>query len=182
MTRKINQTDIADNPDMDESDEFSEEEIISKSQLKREASAAQQLGQDLLTLSQADVEAMDLPESLLHALNEARRIKKHGALKRQFQYIGKLMRKIDIEPIREEYTRLTNHYRQDVKEFHKLEQWRDRLLAEGDKALEELLNEAPNADRQHLRQLMRQAAKESKLNKPPKSAREIFKYLKTLFE
>ena len=181
MTRKINQTDIAENPEIVESDEFSEEEIISKSQLKREANAAQQLGQDLVALSQADLENMDLPESLLNALNEARRIKKHGALKRHFQYIGKLMRKIDIEPIKEEYLRLTNHYRQDVKEFHQLEKWRDRLLAEGDKALGDLISEAPHADRQHLRQLMRQAAKETKLNKPPKSAREIFKYLKTLF-
>lgn len=182
MARKINQTDFAENHEIDTSEDTLEEEIISKSQLKREANAAQQLGQDLLTLSQADLDGMDLPESLLSALNEARRIKKHGALKRQFQYIGKLMRKIDIDPIREEYLRLTNHYRQDVKEFHKLEQWRDRLLAEGDKALEELLNEAASADRQHLRQLMRQAAKETKHNKPPKSAREIFKYLKTLFD
>jgi len=182
MARKINQTDINDHQDNDDSENYSEEDIVSKSQLKREANAAQQLGQDLLTLSAADLDGMDLPESLLNALNEARRIKKHGALKRQFQYIGKLMRKIDIEPIREEFLRLTNHYRQDVKEFHKLEKWRDRLLAEGDKALEELINEAPHADRQHLRQLMRQAAKETKLNKPAKSAREIFKYLKTLFE
>ena len=179
MARKITQTDIVEDQD---SEDYSEEEIISKSQLKREANAAQQLGQDLLTLNPADLEGMDLPESLVSALNEARRIKKHGALKRQFQYIGKLMRKIDIEPIREEYLRLTNHYRHDVKEFHQLENWRDRLLSEGDKALEELINAAPGADRQHLRQLMRQAAKETKLNKPPKSAREIFKYLKTLFE
>ena len=182
MARKINQTDIADNQEIDDVEDFSDDDFVSKSQLKREASAAQQLGQDLLNLSQADLEGMDLPDSLLNALNEARRIKKHGALKRQFQYIGKLMRKLDIEPIREEYLRLTNHYRQDVKDFHKLEEWRDRLLADGDSALGELLNEAPHADRQHLRQLIRQAAKETKLNKPPKSAREIFKYLKSLFD
>ena len=125
---------------------------------------------------------MDLPESLVKALDDARRIKKNSALKRQLQYIGKLMRHIDVEPIREQYLQMTNHYRQDVKGFHKLEEWRDRLVSEGDKALEELINEAPNTDRQHLRQLTRQAAKETKLKKPPKSAREIFKYLKTLFE
>jgi len=92
------------------------------------------------------------------------------------------MRYVDIEPIRAQYLKLTNHYGQDVKKFHRLEEWRDRLLTEGDTALEDLIEKMPNTDRQHLRQLMRQSAKETKLNKPPKSAREIFKYLKMLFE
>ena len=163
-------------------DESHDDELISKSQRKRDAEAAQQLGKDILGLSHDDQKSIDLPESLSKALDDARRIKKNSALKRQLQYIGKLMRHIEVEPIREQYLKLTNHYGKDVKEFHKLEKWRDRLLAEGDKALEELINEAPNTDRQHLRQLIRQSAKETKLNKPPKSAREIFKYLKTLFE
>ena len=163
-------------------DESHDDELISKSQRKRDAEAAQQLGKDILGLSHDDQKSIDLPENLSKALDDARRIKKNSALKRQLQYIGKLMRHIDLEPIQEQYLKLTNHYGKDVKEFHKLEKWRDRLLAEGDKALEELINEAPNTDRQHLRQLIRQSAKETKLNKPPKSAREIFKYLKTLFE
>jgi len=171
MTNTTNDSDITDNDD-----------LISKSQRKREATAAQDLGKDLLSLSVEAMKTIELPESLRQALDDARRIKKNSALKRQLQYIGKLMRRIDVEPIREQYLQLTNHYRKDVKNFHHLEKWRDRLLAEGDKALEELINEAPNTDRQHLRQLIRQAAKETKLKKPPKSAREIFKYLKTLFE
>ncbi len=158
------------------------DELISKSQKKREATAAQELGKNLLSLSPDDLASIELPETLSHALSEARRIKKNSALKRQLQFIGKLMRQIDIEPIREQYLKLTNHYQKDIKEFHQLEKWRDRLLTEGDKALEELINDMPGTDRQHLRQLMRQAAKEAKLNKPPKSAREIFKYLKILFE
>lgn len=168
--------------DHTEHSDFDNDEHISKSQRKREATAAQELGKQLLGLSPEDIATIDLPESLAHALDEARRIKKNSALKRQLQYIGKLMRHLDIEPIREQYQKLTNHYQKDVKHFHKLEKWRDRLVAEGDKALEELINEMPATDRQHLRQLIRQAAKEAKLNKPPKSAREIFKYLKTLFE
>ena len=179
MVDKTNNTDIANN---DENDELQDEELVSKSQRKRDASAAQQLGKDLLELDPNTLATIDLPENLSLALDDARRIRKHGALKRQLQYIGKLMRHIELEPIREQYLKLTNHYGKDVKKFHHLEEWRDRLLAEGDKALEDLLNEAPNADRQHLRQLMRQSAKETKLNKPPKSAREIFKYLKTLFD
>jgi len=158
------------------------DDLISKSQRKRDANAAQDLGKNILALSQDAQNSIDLPENLVNALNDARRIKKNSALKRQLQYIGKLMRHIDLEPIQAQYLKLTNHYDQDIKALHNLEKWRDRLLAEGDKALEELLNEAPTADRQHLRQLIRQSAKETKLKKPPKSAREIFKYLKTLFE
>ena len=164
-----------------DSNEPQEEEVISKSQRKRNADAAQKLGKDILALSHDDQKSMDLPESLSDALDEARRIKKNSALKRQLQYIGKLMRTIDVEPIQEQYLKLTNHYDKDIKILHNLENWRDRLLEEGDKALEDLLKEAPNADRQHLRQLIRQSVKETKLKKPPKSSREIFKYLKTLF-
>lgn len=170
-----------ENPADNENNEFEEDVIISKSQQKREAEAAQQLGKDLLELSHDDQKRIDLPESLSNALNEARRITKNSALKRQLQYIGKIMRTLDLEPIREGYLKINNHYDKDIKELHRLENWRDRLLTEGDKALGDLLNDKPNADRQHLRQLVRQAAKETKLNKPPKSAREIFKYLKTLF-
>lgn len=178
----INTTNYNESSDDSENDEIYDDELISKSQLKRDAEAVQQLGKDLLALSHDAQKSIELPEILSNALDEARRIKKNSALKRQLQYIGKIMRTLDLEPIREEYLKVINHYGKDIKELHRLENWRDRLLAEGDKALEDLLNEAPSADRQHLRQLIRQSAKETKLNKPPKSAREIFKYLKTLFE
>lgn len=176
---------MTSNPEPHENSENAdsvEEELISKSQKKRDASAAQELGKDLLSLSSEALNTIELPDTLSKALDDARRIKKNSALKRQLQYIGKLMRHMDVEPIREQYLKLTNHYRKDIKEFHLLEKWRDRLLSEGDKALEDLINEMPDTDRQHLRQLIRQSAKETKLNKSPKSAREIFKYLKTLFE
>ena len=179
----INKTDIPADTEIDHAnEETQDEELISKSQRKRDATAAQQLGKDILSLSQEAQNSIELPDNLRSALDDARRIKKNSALKRQLQYIGKLMRHIDVEPIQQQYLKLTNHYDQDIKALHQLEKWRDRLLAEGDKALEELLDEAPTADRQHLRQLVRQSAKETKLKKPPKSAREIFKYLKTLFE
>ena len=182
MTNKPTDTDIPENTENDEVAEHLDDDLVSKSQRKRDANAVQQLGADLLSLSVDALNTIELPDSLSKALDEARRIKKNSALKRQLQYIGKLMRTIDVEPIREEYLRLTNHYDKDIKTLHRLEKWRDRLLAEGDKALEDLIDAAPNTDRQHLRQLIRQSHKESKLNKPPKSAREIFKYLKTLFE
>ena len=179
MIDKINDSENLDNA---ENGESLTDELISKSQRKRDATAAQHLGKDILSLSVDAQNSIDLPENLSKALNDARRIKSKSALKRQLQYIGKLMRYVDIEPIHEQFLKLTNHYSKDIKEVHQMEKWRERLLAEGDKALEDLVNEVPNVDRQHLRQLIRQSAKESKLNKPPKSAREIFKYLKTLFE
>lgn len=177
----INDAENPEDTEIDHSGETQEEEPISKSQRKRDANAAQDLGKNILSLSQDAQNSIELPESLVKALNDARKIKKNSALKRQLQYIGKLMRHLDIEPIQEQYLKLTNHYDKDIKALHHLENWRDRLLAEGDKALEELLKEAPDADRQHLRQLIRQSMKETKLKKPPKSAREIFKYLKGLF-
>lgn len=167
----------------DELNDDSEEDIIiSKSQQKREAEEAQKLGEDLLKLDVKSQKSITLPEDLSKALDDARRIKAHGALKRQVQYIGKIMRKLDLEPIRAEYEKIQNHYSKDIRHLHLLETWRDRLLDEGDKALEELIDDAPDVDRQHLRQLIRQATKEKKLNKPPKSARDIFQYLKTVFK
>ena len=177
---------MKNNSDIDENEENEEnnstdEELISKSQRKRDADAAQLLGKNILGLSQDDQNSMDIPDALKNALDDARRIKKNSALKRQLQYIGKIMRNIDVELIQAQYLKLTNHYDKDIKVLHNLENWRDRLLNEGDKALEELLSEKPDTDRQRLRQLIRQSAKETKLKKPPKSAREIFKYLKALF-
>ena len=168
--------------DNNPNDDFEEDIIISKSQLKREAEDAQKLGEDLFKLDTRSLSSIELPDNLRKALDDARRIKSHSALKRQLQYIGKIMRKIDLDPIRSEYEKIINHYGKDIKHLHLLENWRDRLINEGDKALEELINDVPNVDRQRLRQLIRQSKKETKLNKPPKSAREIFQYLKTVFE
>lgn len=174
--------DISANTENDESDGTQDEDLISKSQRKRDANDVQKLGKELLSLKPNELKTIDLPDTLSLALEDARRIRKNSALKRQLQYIGKIMRNIELEPIREQYQKLINHYGKDIKALQRLEKWRDRLVTEGDKALQDLIAEAPNVDRQHLRQLIRQSARETKLNKPPKSAREIFKYLKTLFE
>jgi len=161
-------------------DDQEQEHFISKSQLKREAHALLELGKKLVQLDKASLAKIPLPDDLLGAINSAKKIRQHGALKRQLQYIGKLMRKTDPEPIQTAYDVATNHYRTDTQQLHILENWRDRLLDEGDSALGELLNQYPHADRQHLRQLMRSAKKERELNKPPRAARELFQYLKGL--
>jgi len=116
------------------------------------------------------------------AIIEARHIRQHGALKRQLQYIGKRMRAVDAEQIREQLDTITGQSKQAVAALHHIERWRDRLLEDGDAALAELVAEFPDADRQYVRQLVRNAKKELVGNKPPKSARGLFKYLRGLME
>ena len=102
--------------------------------------------------------------------------------RRQLQLIGKMLRQRDVEPFRQALDKLKNRHNQQVVLFHKLEQLRDRMVEGGDEAVEEVLNLWPDADRQQLRSLVRNAKKEKAGNKPPKSARQIFQYLRELAE
>lgn len=166
----------------DENDLYDDDEeiIISKSQLKRESNALQEMGEELVGLPASKLAKIPMPEELAEAVALARKIKARGGLKRQLQYIGKVMRSIDAGPIEQALNELKNAAGKEAAKFHRLEQWRDRLIDEGDAALGELLEEFPQADRQHLRQLIRNARQEAARNKPPKSAREIFRYLREL--
>lgn len=159
-------------------DENEDIEYISKSQLKRESHARQSLGEELVNLNSEQLARFQLPEPLLEAIQMAQNIKKHGAKKRQLQYIGKLMRDVDVEPIEEILDEIKGVSAQAIARQHRVEQWRDRLVNEGDAALQVLLNDYPHIDRQQVRQLVRNIQKESSANKPPKSYRELFKYLK----
>ncbi len=167
-----------DYPEMQEGDDEDELILISKSQLKRESHALTDLGKELVELPQNKLDKIPLDDTLLDAINLARRIRERGGRKRQIQFIGKLLRKTDAEPIIAAMEQLKNEHLKENARLHKLEQWRDRLIEEGDTALGELLTEHPDADRQQLRQLLRNAQREQKQNKPPKSARELFKYLR----
>lgn len=154
--------------------------LISKSQLKRESEALQALGEALVELPASKLAKIPMPGNLADAVAEARRIKAHGGRKRQLQYIGKLMRNIDAEPIQQAMEALSTEQARDNARFHRLEQWRDRLISEGDGALGELLEAYPQADRQHLRQLIRNAQREQAKGQAPKTARELFRYLREL--
>lgn len=156
-------------------------EEISKSQRKRDMHALQALGQQLVELPKEQFEKITLEESLRDAIIDARHIRQHGARKRQLQYIGKIMRSIDADPIQEQLNTIQGHSSQAIQALHNIERWRDRLLEEGDNALEELVKQHPQADRQYLRQLLRNAQKETLANKAPKSARALFRYLRELF-
>jgi len=160
--------------------EYPDSEEISKSQRKRDMHALQALGQRLVELPKEQLEKIDMEEKLRDAVNEARHIRQHGALKRQLQYIGKIMRGIDAASIQEQIDTLQGHSNQATQTLHTIERWRERLITESDHALEELVNQYPQADRQYLRQLIRNAQKESLENKAPKSSRTLFQYLREL--
>lgn len=161
-------------------DEDQEEIIwVSKSEIKRDAEDLKQLGEKLVNLTKANLTKVPLDDSLKDAIELAQRLQKE-ARRRQLQYIGKLLRSIDAEPIREALEKIENKHNQQQAMLHKLEILRDELVAKGDAALTDLLNERPSADRQHLRNLIRAAQKEKEQNKPSKAYREIYQILKTL--
>jgi ribosome-associated protein len=165
---------------MHHDDEHAHDQSKSKSQIKREMHHLRDLGEALVKLPKDQFETFDLPEQLHDAVLEAKRIHQHGALKRQLQYIGKLMREVDAEPIQQQLDTILGHSRQAAQQLHHIERWRDKLLQERDHALEELVTQHPEADRQYLRQLLRNARKETLENRPPKSARALFRYLRDL--
>lgn len=160
-----------------EDQEFEDPDYVSKSQRKREVEALQDMGAELVKLSTDRIKKLDLPDELRTAVLECQRIKSNGALRRQMQYIGKVMRNIDVEPIAEQLAEIRGESTIAKARFHELERWRERLL-ESDDVLTDWMTRHPDSDAQQLRQLIRNARKEAELGKPPKSSRELFKLLR----
>ena len=154
----------------------------SKSLLKRQSAELQSLGESLIELSPQELDALELPEKLRDAVDIAKRITSHGGLYRQKQFIGKLMRKIDAEPIRAALEAKRQSHRTEVLRLRRAEQWRDRLLDAKDAALTELLNEHPEADRAQFSRLIDQAQHERHRQQPPTAARELFRQLRELLD
>lgn len=154
----------------------------SKTQVKREMHALQDLGERLTALKPDMLDRLPLTEPLRRALDEAPKHKAHAAAKRHRQFIGKLMRDQDLEAIVTLLDQLDSSTRQYNERFHALERWRDRLIEGGDEALSTFFAEYPDSDRQHLLQLIRHAQHEAAHNKPPAAARKIFKYIRELDE
>lgn len=150
---------------------------VSKSEIKRDAEILKKMGVELVNLSKNELTKIPLDEDLLYAIELAQKIKKEG-YRRQIQYIGKLLRSRNIDPITQALDKLKNRHNQQVALFHKLEKLRDELIETGD--AENIIELFPIADRQQLRTLARQAKKERESNKPPKTAKQIFQYLKEL--
>jgi len=152
----------------------------SRSEKKREMTALQELGKRLLELSQAQMQKIEMPQELQDSLLLARTLKSHAALRRQIQYIGVLMRRIDAGPIRQELNEIDKGQKRKAREFQQLELMRDKLVEGDDAVLEEIINRFPDADIQKLRQIVRAARKEKKDNSPPKQTRALFRYLRGL--
>lgn len=167
---------------MTSEDKQAEELPPSKSQLKRESDALQKLGEELLSLKSSELDSMVLPDELDEAVRTARKIQSRGGLKRQRQFIGKIMRQIDSASIEQQLANIKHRHDTNTTAFRKVEQWRDRLLNNDKTALDEIINSHPDIDRQHVNQLIRHALREQTQNKPPASARKLFKYLRDLEE
>jgi ribosome-associated protein len=166
--------------DPDAALEFDPDEVYSgpsKSQIKREAESLQELGEALVKLPDAQFKRIDLPEELRTAVAACRKITQHGALRRQKQYIGKLMRSIDPAPIQAQLDVFSGASAAENARLHQAEKWRERLIADNE-ALTLFLNHYPDTDATHLRQLVRNARDEAARNKPPKAFREIFRAIR----
>jgi ribosome-associated protein len=153
------------------------EEPTSKTQLKAEADEQQALGVRLTELPKDKLLKLDLPDAVVTAVLDSKRITANGATRRHKQYLGRLMREIDNAPILEQLARWDGKHTAENAYFHGLERWRDRMIADAN-VLAEFIAEYPLTDIQQLRTLVRNAQKELAAGKPPKSSREIFKLLR----
>ncbi len=154
-----------------------QDEIVSKTKRKREMHALQALGAALVALPESQLGELSLESNLYEAVIAAKRMKSHEAKRRQMQYIGRLMRGVDAEPIRERLAAIEGHSARATAQHRRLEALRERLLAD-DEALTEFAAALPGADLQALRALLRNARKEMKEGKPPRAYREVFRFLK----
>ena len=155
---------------------------ISKSQRKRDLDELKKLGSELLEFSDDALRQLEMSEVLLAALRTARHITSNSARKRQMQYIGKLLKEEDADPLINAVNARHHQHATHTREFHKLEELRDKLIREGDSALADVLALFPRADRQHLRKLVRQARKELETKQPPHASRLLFRALRELQE
>jgi ribosome-associated protein len=154
-----------------------EGDYVSRSQKKREVEALQKLGAGLVDLPPAQLDAMALPARLDAAVREAQRITSHEARRRQLQYIGKIMRSVDPEPVRAALAAVAGQSAAARARQRRLESWRERLITD-DAALAEYAGLHPGADLQALRALIRNARREIAENRPPRAQRELFRVLR----
>lgn len=173
---------------MSEEYEYDEDDVEyyavrpNKTQIKKDIAVLFALGEEMSELSVTQLKTLDLPENIHKAVAEVAGMPLKGARKRLLKFIAGQLHKIDVEPIQEKLARIKNKSAHAVREHHIVERWRDRLIAEGNDALTELLDEHPDADRQQLRHTLRNAQKEAEAGKPPKSSRLLYHYLKDLFK
>jgi len=160
---------------------MAEEDRPSKTQRKKQMHELQALGERLVALNASQLDEVGLPQLLRTAVEDAKRFTRHEARRRQMQYIGRLMRDLDPEPIREKLKIWDGVSQEHTARHHLVERWRERLL-ENDGALGEFAQQRPGLDTQRLRSLVRSAREELATGRPPRSHRELFRFLRQSLE
>ena len=158
-----------------------EEDFISKSERKRQMTRLQDLGAALVKLSPEQLARIEMPESLREAILDCRRFTKHEAVRRQMQYIGRIMRDLDAGPIADQLSQMLAPSKAQTAVFHRAEHWRTQILAEPD-AVARFVREFPEADPHRLRELAEDAREEKRTSKPLRSYRELFHVLNALLQ
>lgn len=154
----------------------------SKSQIKRDCLRLTDLGDEILKLKVEDIQSLDMPDELEQAVSIALKIKSRSGLKRQRQYIGKLLRSMDSDEIETQLRKIQHRHDTNTAAFKRLEKWRDRLIDNDKTALSEVIAFFPGIDRQYINQLMRSAHQEKQRDRAPSAARKLFRYLRQLDE
>jgi ribosome-associated protein len=155
-----------------------DEDIKSRSQVKREMEALQQVGKQLCELKASQLKDVPISEDLAHGIETYHRISSREAKRRQLQYIGKLMRTEDMEGIQEVLDRYDTSSNVYAQRLHQLEAWRARLIQEGNDVVTEFIEKHPMVNVQTLRQLVRQAKKDVSNDKNTGAAKKLFKFIK----
>jgi len=149
-----------------------------KSALKRELAEIQQLAVRMAELGDSELERLGLGDGVRGSLAQIRAMRSSGARNRELKHCTKLLQQEDLEPVRAWLNDRQAQQLAENRHFHQLERWRDRLVVAGDEALAELITEYPDLDRQHLRQLVRDAQREHRQGKPGGAAKKLFRLLR----
>lgn len=152
----------------------------SKSQIKRDCNHLTDLGEAILKLKTEELDSLKLPDELRDAVFTALKIKSRSGLKRQRQYIGKLLRSHDSDDIETQLKKIQHRHDTNTAAFKRLEKWRDKLIENDKQTLDDVISHFPDIDRQHINQLIRAAHKDKEQNRAPTGSRKLFKYLRDL--
>lgn len=151
----------------------------SKSQLKRDMHALQNMGKRMIELSNEQLDTLAISDTLRSAIEESRRIRQNEAKRRHLQYIGKIIRQEDNpDAVQRAIDAFDSGSEEHTRRHHLAERWRDRMIEEGDSVAGEFFSYCPSADIQHLRNLVRNARKDVEKQKNTGQARKLFRYLR----
>jgi ribosome-associated protein len=158
-----------------------DDDFISKSARKRQMTELQVAGAALVKLSREQIERLDIPEALREAVLECKRFNKHEAIRRQMQFIGRIMRKYDAGPIVAQLSAIEAPSKRQTALLHLAERWRGDMMSDPD-AIARFAQEFPAADPERLRDLVSRARKEKEGDRPPKNFRELFHVVNALLQ